>query len=318
MLRETMRNIATLLLMALALVGTVASRASAVSFSPGDVFVAVNDTVQRYNSSLDLVDTLYPNAGLIVHMAFDGSGNLYVSSFRGGQIVKFDNTGTLVGTFASGIDAFPMGLVFDMAGNLYVAVASGDRDVRKYSSTGTLLAQYDVAIEYWGATWVDLAADQKTLFYTSQGRKIRRYDVTTGTQLSDFATLPGSGYAEALRLLPGGGLLVADHGDIKRLDSSGNVIQTYDLEGHEYWYGLSLDPDGTSFWSGSQDKSWLYKFDIAKGTVLASIYTGGPQHGLAVYGPTGGGHPVIPEPASVTLAGIGLMATIPALRRRRR
>jgi hypothetical protein len=104
------------------------------------------------------------------------------------------------------------------------------------------------------------------MVYTSEGRSIKRFDVGTNTQLSDFVTLPNDGgTAYGVRWLPTGGLLVADSTEIKRLDASGTVVQTYDAEGENGWFALSLDPNGTSFWSGGVFTRNFYRFNIATG-----------------------------------------------------
>jgi hypothetical protein len=62
---------------------------------------------------------------------------------------------------------------------------------------------------------------------------------------------------------------------------------TYDLAGVDGWFALNLDPDGTSFWSGSFLNDTFYKFDIASGTKLEEVNTGlgsGHLYGLVVYG----------------------------------
>src|SRR5207237_136341 len=135
--------------------------------------------------------------------------------------------------------------------------------------------------------------DQRTMFYTSEGRKIKRYDVSgSGTQLSDFATLPGSDppfRAYAFRLLPpgdgSGGLLVADSDNIKRLDGSGNVVQTYDAPNVGDWFALNLDANGTSFWSENKDNGAIYKFNIASGDIERQIQAiASSTHGLCSKG----------------------------------
>jgi hypothetical protein len=166
-----------------------------------------------------------------------------------------------------------------------------------------LLAKYDVAVEERGSNWIDLAADQRTLYYTSEGRKILRYDTATETQLETFATLPGEGDAHALRLLPpgdgSGGLLVADEEDIKRLDRNGQIIQRYDAIEHDSWFSLSLDPDSRSFWAADSETDMVYRFELATGSTLQRIEAGpgGTIFGLCVKGeltagvPTNGGLP---------------------------
>ncbi|MBI1928507.1 PEP-CTERM sorting domain-containing protein [Candidatus Poribacteria bacterium] len=271
----------------------------------GDVFATtISQTtdegqIRHYDKNLTLLVTLETNElGYVAGMAFDAAGNLYAAAgffaeiFGGpfnGTIVKFAaSNGLLLGSFGSGYGKYPESIVFDAAGNVYVGnVKNGfpaDQDIRKFDAAGNLLAQFDVATENRGSDWIDLAADQKTMFYTSEGHRIMRYDVSTGTQLPDFVTLPGPGTAYALRLLGDGGLLVADAVNIKRLNSSGVVIQTYDASGVDGWFALNLDPDGTSFWSADFNTDTFYKFDIATGAVLASQNTGGG--GFTLFGLT--------------------------------
>jgi hypothetical protein len=148
------------------------------------------------------------------------------------------------------------------------------------------------------------------MYYTSEGRAIQRFDVGTNTQMTNFATLGGGGNAFALRLLADGGLLVADNGNVKRLDSTGAQIQTYDIAGVDGWFALNLDPNATSFWSGSFSNGNLYKFDIATGALLQTIATGsGSLFGVSVFGEiTQGGPPTtVPEPGTLALLGVGLL-----------
>lgn len=288
---------------------------NAAAINTGDVFVSVSaGKVQHYDSSLNLIETLDTGAGasaFTTGMAFDSSTNLYVTTFNGGTVAKFNAVdGSSAGNFTSGLSSNPESILFDSSGNAYVGSADGDRDIRKYNSAGTLLAQYNVATEGRGSDWIDLAADQTTMFYTSEGRQIKRFDVGTNTQLTDFATVSGSGTLFALRLLGDGGLLVADNGNIKRLDSTGAVIQTYDVAGENTWFALNLDGDGTSFWSANYGTSNFYKFDIATGTMLTSKNTGTGSNtlfGLAVAGEITQGGGKVPEPSTLLLLGSGLV-----------
>jgi hypothetical protein len=251
------------------------------SFSPGDVFVSVSSgQVQWRHADGTLVQTLDTGLdtapGFTTGMNFDAAGNLYVTDFTAGTVSRFSNSGTLLGTFGSGYSTSPESLVVDASANLYVGTADGDHLVRKFSPSGTPLATYAVATEDRGSDWIDLAPDQHTLFYTSEGKSIKRFDVGSNTQLPDFAgPLPGS-IAFALRLLPDGGLLVADSESILRLDASGNIIHTYTVSGDTNWFGLNLDPDGRSFWAVDRASSDVYKFDIATGTPLLHFNTGTP------------------------------------------
>jgi hypothetical protein len=280
------------------------SQAHAVTFAKGDVFAAIgNGMVSEYTPTGTLVQTLNTGlGGLTTGMAFDSSGNLYVTDFDVGKISKFDKNGNQVnGSFVTGLNN-PESIVFDKSGNFYVGDAGSDL-IRKFNPSGTLLASYTVARENRGTDWIDLSADGKTAYYTSEGTHVKVSDLAGNKQLPDFATLGGS-VAYALRLLPGGGALVADTENVARLDSSGNTTQTYNAPGENTWFSLNLDPNGTSFWSGNFGTGNIYEFNIGGGPPIQTIPTGSSSlFGVAVFGEVTVVHPT-PDP------GPGLPVTV--------
>ncbi|MCP5245389.1 MAG: hypothetical protein H6937_05330 [Burkholderiales bacterium] len=292
----------------------------AVPIQKGDVFAGSKDgMVEHYRPGVGfLAEYNIGGSGEVTGMAFDSNGNLYATRFGFSTIVKLDNTGNVISNpfVANDTGSHNESIFFDKTGNFYVGQADGTRDIIKRASDGTFIDRYDVATDR-GSDWIDLSSDQATMFYSSEGRAIRRYDVSTDTQLANFATLPGSGNAFALRLLDDGGLLVADRNDIKRLDSNGNVVQTYDTNTENFWFALNLDPDGKSFWSAGYQSGLIQRFDIATGNLLDSFTSQGPSgpSGLVVFGEItqggggnggNGGNP-IPEPFTLSLFLIGLI-----------
>jgi len=201
-------------------------------FQTGDVFVAVgNGQVQWRDSSGNLIHTLDTGlGGFTTGMAFDADGNLYVTNFDRQTVSVFNNDGTFFGTFGGPYNRNPESIVFDQAGNAYVGQAEGSRDILKFDSAGNLLARFNVGKENMGSDWIDLTEDGCTIFYTSEGTHVKRFDLLTNMQLPDFNTLllPGP-TAYAIRLLPDGGLLVADTTVIVRLDADGN-------RAHDGWW----------------------------------------------------------------------------------
>ena len=256
----------------------------AVPFARGEVFLGVIGAVERRSATGDLIQTMSTGVGgETTGMAFDRNGNLYVTAFSASQVKKFDNTGVLLGNFGTGF-ASPESIVFDSAGNVFVGNA-GSNFILKFDPDGNPLGTFTVTVGPRGTDWIDLAADQCTVFYTSEGTIVRRFDTCTNTQLSDFATgLPQSSWG--LRILANGDVLVANTSTVKRLDSSGNIIQTYTpTPSASLLFALNLDPDGTSFWTADIFSTNVYKFDIASGEqILQYDAQASEVAGVAVFG----------------------------------
>jgi hypothetical protein len=258
------------------------------TFARGDVFVSLEPgSVQWRRSTGTLVRTLTGAVpGYAEGMSFDASGRLYLTRWRlnvspsttGNTTEVFDVDGRPIGTYGSGYDCDPHAIVFDAGGTGYVGQAGCTRAVLKFVPGQPPLA-LAVASENAGAFWIDLGADGCTLFYTSWGPNVKRYDGCARVQRSNFnkASLPG-GEAHDLRVLPDGGVLVSSGDVIARLDASGALVRTYQVPG-EYrpWTGLDLVGDGT-FWAGNYESSNVYRFNLATGAVLSAFNTGTPPH----------------------------------------
>jgi len=296
-----------------------AGPAHAVLFQTGDLFASTGSgQVQHYDASGTLLETLdTTRGGFTTGSAFDSAGNLYVTNFSDNTVSRFNNGGTLTeavfidtGTLGGGA---PESIVFDMAGNFYVGHADGNRDIMKFDAAGNYLQSFDVGTTDRGSDWIDLAADQQTIYYTSEGDEILRYDAATDTQLSNFADF-GQRPTFALRLLDDGGILAASSATILRFDAAGTVIQSYDSGANNNWFALNLDPDGDTFWSGDFGTGQIAQFDIDSGALLQTISTGSSQlYGVSLYGEItqgggGGGEVPVPLPASLVLFAVGMLA----------
>lgn len=161
-----------------------------------------------------------------------------------------------------------------------------------------LATQFQVAFENSGSDYVEVTSDGNTLFYTSAGRLIKRFDLAGNAQLPDFATLPVQvgvtrPGARGLRLLPPGdgtgGLLVCYGDEVLRVDGSGTVVQSYRPAATERAQDLDkveIMPDGQSFWVSDQLTASLFQFDLSSGAELDDIETElpiGQLSGFSIY-----------------------------------
>ena len=257
------------------------SNTNAVTFATGDVFVGVaSGQVQWRSSAGALISTLNTGqGGFTTGMAFDAAHNLYVTNFSANSVSVFNTSGTNTGTFGSGYTT-PESIVFDVTGNVYVG--NTGNGIRKYDALGNF-----IATSYGGQTdWMDLASDQCTMLYSTEGTSINQYNVCTNTALAAFATGLG-GRAYAMRIRQNGEVILANSGNILRFSSAGALLQTYTVAGENTFFALNLNPDGTSFWSAAFGTANVYKIDIATGNVLTSFNTGTGANtvfGLAVFG----------------------------------
>jgi hypothetical protein len=169
--------------------------------------------------------------------------------------------------------------VFDPADVAYVGLAGCRKTILKFMPGMTAPVEYAAAEDVHGIFWLDLAPNRCTLFYTSFGPNVKRFDVCAGVQLTDFnlAPMPG-GSTQDLRVLPDGGLLVASGEVVARLDATGTLVRTYaGPPGSTYWVGIDLVGDGT-FWAANYFTSDIVRFDLTTGAIVDSFNTGTPAN----------------------------------------
>lgn len=268
---------------------------ASTTWNVGDVFAGVaGGSYKVYDNAGVFKETISDGlGGFTTGCAFNGSlDKLYTTNFSSTKVVVYNDASPhtiaqTVDTNAINAGGHSESVVFAANGDFYVGHPDGDADIQRYNAAGVYQQSYNVAVGPRGSDWMDLAADQTTMYYTSEGGSVKRYDVGADAQLADFAAIGGTNFA--LRLLPPGdgtgGLLVAHTADIKRLDGTGAVAQTYDVAGEDGWFSLNLDPNGTSFWAGDFGTNNFYRFDIASGAVeVGPIASGGSLFGLCVKG----------------------------------
>jgi hypothetical protein len=268
-------------------------------FQSGQVFASVGDsTVYSFDpASGDQVATLQDNTDepYTAGSAFDADGNFYVTDDINGDISEFSPTGTPLPTIATGLSN-PLSIVFDNAGNMYVGQQSTPY-IAEFSSNGTRLPDIGpLQTELYGDDWIDLSSDECTFYYTTEGSDILTYNKCTNTQGPDFNKVPfpsidsSTGLpvnAFQLKILANGDVLVADSNAVLLLDSNGNIVQTYACSSLPncggQLFAVSVDPSGTSFWTGDSSSGYIYQINIATGALMQTINSqSGTLYGLSV------------------------------------
>lgn len=299
----------------------------------GDLFVGVgNGQFQLRSNSGGPKDILSAGApGDTAGCGLDASLNAYLVNTTQSVIVKraLASPHGILQTINT--DPNPQSIVFAGNGDFYVGHLGGL--IRRYVfnvSTGNFEAKeaHQGTADSMDSFWIDIAADQKTIFYTSGGRNVRKLTVTIdpttnvatfSEPILPFAILPtpNSDAARALRVLPPGagagngaiigGLLVADKRTVKRLNAAGAVVQEYDAgsgsQSQDDWFALALDIKDVdeaggdlAFWAGDKSSGNLWRFNVLSGAASGPVSTGatGTLRGLCLNGePTTGQYSVL-------------------------
>lgn len=255
---------------------SLSGSALAQTFSTGDVLISIgNSHIKWYHHDGTYVATLDNTSGSCetVGMYVDPSGKLYGAEWTTSTMSKFNSDGTLqTHPWGSGFSA-PWGLVGDGAGNIYVG--NGSNKLQQFDVDGNLLAYWYPPASY-GIQGMDISDDGSTLYYLADwSGSIKRFDVTTGSQLTDFTGYTGH-FLYSMRLLPDGGALASDlsTNQVNRYNSSGSIVQTYNEPSGEAWAAICLDPDGTSFWGTNYGNGHAHQIRLSDGAELSSISAG--------------------------------------------
>jgi hypothetical protein len=292
----------------------------AVPFEVGDVFAGVGlGHIYQYRPftstiGANFVADLNTGSGSDEQtgMCFDPTGNLYSTNHYASTMSRFNNLGVLIDPiWASGFQFFPESCVQDANGDFYVGEVSPlgqpntPNRLRKFNIAGQQLAAFNPEKDLRGIDWIDLAADNCTIYYTSESDRVMRFNVCTNTQINGVnnpwvANLDGvTGVCYALRIRPNGEVMVACSNNVYRLDANGTILHIYPkplAEPSDFrMFAMNLDPNPDPvtgdmfFWTGIYQNGHIYKININTGAVVNQFTAQGigSQHlmsGLAVYG----------------------------------
>jgi hypothetical protein len=259
----------------------------------GNVYVGTCDGVLQ-NTQKNEVD-VYTAAGQFVTafhgpsqnscmtgMAFDGADHLHIISARYGtqswNLLEFDGFGSLLaspGPFNS-----PISVTHDQQGNLYL----GQGNILKIDPAGNVTT-FSVA---GGAQWIDMAPDQRTIFYSAANGDVKSYDTVSRTQGPNLAV---DALARNVRSLPDGSILTQSLGAIRHwVPPRSGCFPYRQALGYQIPANadsFSLDPDGVSFWTINtyyDNRNQLGKADVYR----TNIKTGDPMGNFSLQPLTNG------------------------------
>lgn len=148
------------------------------------------------------------------------------------------------------------------SGHFLVAETPNDRGARliEFDLNGRIAEQ-----AFGGARHIELLADQCTLLYSNDDPRVRRFNICTHQQETDFVTLLPDENAGAIRQLPDGDVLVAAGHAVLDFRADGSFWMLYPIAGVTH---IALTPDGQSFWAAAAQigKPVLEHFDPVAAT----------------------------------------------------
>jgi len=299
-------------------------------FTKGDIFIgSTGGMIFEYSPTGTLVQVLPPLnpnyfGSFVYGMTFDNNGTLYAANpFSNGTVPPppgletFASNGTGPTGFGGSSTATAGSVRVDPSGNVFVGLEANSLtgNLLEFAPGNTTTPSAFYFPAYYGTSGVfafDIAQDDVTMLYNLGTKSLYSFNTALGLQDPDLTdSLPGT-YAGDLRQLPDGSILMGNGDRVVRLDSTtGAVIQTYQPTTFSLVIGITLDADGTTFWTDDSITGIVYRINIAPpGAIVSQFNTqlGGNTlfglvglGGIAEYGsPASGG-----EDLSVALAGTG-------------
>lgn len=251
----------------------------------GNLYVGICDGSLQ-NTQQDEVDVYSPTGQFVTAfhgptqnacltgMAFDGADHFHIISARfqtqSWNVLEFDNSGHLLsnrGPFNS-----PVSITHDTQGNVYL----GQGTILKIDPAGNV-SSFTVA---GGAQWIDMAPDQRTIYYSASNGDVKTFDIVSRTQGPDIAV---DALARNVRVLPDNSILTQTLGAIRHWVPPCAGCLPY-RQGFAYQVpanadSFALDPDGVSFWTINSfydsrtqlGKGNVYRMNIKTGDLMASF-----------------------------------------------
>ena len=257
---------------------------------PGDVFVTATELdhgaryptghgrIRHYDRAWQLKREFATGGfGLISALVFDRTGTLHALD---PQARRIDHYGPLA------LPALPprgYGSMIEMSDDTYllgehmvgqIPGFAGDGKVYRVDGGGNVLRTYDTETNggvsgFLGVTHMALSADERTLYHVSEtGPHLYAHDLIGDRKLGPVYTRTDPPpLMFGVGTLPGGDLLVATGGGVRRLTAGGQVVRDYALPGRG-WAVVIVRDGGTSFWALDFFGGQVALLDAASGNTV--------------------------------------------------
>ena len=312
-----MKNKTTITVLALALAAPAAFAGSIFITSRGG-----GGDLHQYSSTGTLLQTISGN-GLVngQGITIGPNGNLLVVNEEGSVLQYNPTNGAFIGTFAT-TNSFPQPIVVGPDGNVYVGA---NTSVQKFNgTTGAFIGNFTSGQSLSDITGIAFDAAGNLFVGTADSGSIYKFD-STGAFVSTFVNNnPTLSNGSGSLLFNGVNLLVAD--TFGNSPAWGNQILAFAPNGTQlpdFASGANLNgPDGMAF--GPDGLLYVLNYAgnsvvryTAAGQFVDTFIANGPSsmRGIVFVNDAAPTQGSVPEPASMALAGAGLV-TIAALRKR--
>ena len=227
-----------------------------------DLYASGTETGSIFQITPAGAQTIFSTVSTPRGLAFDASGNLYVSDGTAQAVIKISPGGGQT-NFASGLND-PRGIVFDAAGNLLVCNA-GNNEILKFTPAGAqstfasgLSRPADIAFDAMGDLFESDRLSGSLIKFTPAGVQ------------STFAT--GLNLPAGLAFDSAGNLFVVDQGSatILKFAADGSSQSFAVLESGDFPIRLAIDVDDNLYLSDLTGASGplIYKFTPAGGRTI--------------------------------------------------
>lgn len=228
--------------------------------------------------------------GLIVGLAYDKrSHTLFVSDVTSQTVKRFSASGEMLESFVD-MQGKPFGpIAITPEGSIVIGEhIKGDKfpfigggAIYRFNRDGDEIACHKAEHDpgkfgFHGVTNFVLSDEGKRAIYISEtGKRVMQYDLASDKQLDDLFVLDDEGemVTAGIGLCPNGELLLAHVYGVSLMSSTGEILNTYDIEHDKGWAAIKPLADGKTFLASNFFSGRLEKRDLQTGKLLASLET---------------------------------------------